>query len=214
MHGYRSHEVHENRSATNTVLVAARSSELREQCTETLRRHGIKALGQETHMIVEIRQSICVVVIADKSPQYALDCVRACRKARISDPILIVTSERLKPHLAVHAFAAGSDDFVPLPFNEHELVARTAAMLARNARDSLPDLTRTEYAIFQCLSREEGRWLDSQEIIRLALGTSHAPDTALVRVHIHNIRRKLLTQGIEIRSRKGRGYMLLRNLQA
>src|SRR5688572_17979188 len=40
------------------------------------------------------------------------------------------------------------------------------------------------------------------------IGTHHAPRTALVRVHVHHIRRKLGDCGWCVRAEHGRGYML------
>jgi len=69
-------------------------------------------------------------------------------------------------------------------------------------------LTPTEFAIFQYLAERPGIWISSDRIITEVIGTHHAPRTALVRVHVHHIRRKLGDCGWCVRAEHGRGYML------
>lgn len=52
-------------------------------------------------------------------------------------------------------------------------------------------LTRTQFYILAYLVTHSERWITAAELIEQVLGTHHEPDTALIRVHIHNIRRRL-----------------------
>ena len=54
-----------------------------------------------------------------------------------------------------------------------------------------PEFTKTERRIVEYLQARAGAWVTAGEIIRDALGTHHRPDSPVVRVHIHFIRRKL-----------------------
>lgn len=69
-------------------------------------------------------------------------------------------------------------------------------------------LTRTQFSILAYLIQNEGRWVTAGELIRQVLGTHHQPDTSLVRVHVHAIRRRLGTRSAWLESdrRRARGY--------
>jgi DNA-binding response OmpR family regulator len=65
--------------------------------------------------------------------------------------------------------------------------ARRALML----NDHTVVLTRTQFCILAYLISRPHRWITAAELIQEVLGTHHEPDTALIRVHVHNIRRRL-----------------------
>lgn len=67
-------------------------------------------------------------------------------------------------------------------------------------------LSRTERALFMVLATEPDRWINARELVSGALGTHHRSGTSLVRVHVHNIRKKLGSLSCMIESRRGRGY--------
>jgi DNA-binding response OmpR family regulator len=52
-------------------------------------------------------------------------------------------------------------------------------------------LTRTEFKLLAHLVERPLGWVTASELIRDVLGTHHRPDTPLVRVHVHAVRRKL-----------------------
>jgi DNA-binding winged helix-turn-helix (wHTH) protein len=69
-------------------------------------------------------------------------------------------------------------------------------------------LTRTQFSILAYLIQNDGRWVTTGELIREVLGTHHQPDTSLVRVHVHAIRRRLgnCATWLESDRRRARGY--------
>lgn len=69
-------------------------------------------------------------------------------------------------------------------------------------------LTRTQFSIFSYFYENAGRWVTPNELIRHVLGTHHQPDTSLVRVHVHAIRRRLGQGAVWLESdpRRVRGY--------
>lgn len=69
-------------------------------------------------------------------------------------------------------------------------------------------LTRTQFSIFTYFFENAGRWVTPNELIRHVLGTHHQPDTSLVRVHVHAIRRRLGQGAVWLESdpRRVRGY--------
>jgi DNA-binding response OmpR family regulator len=74
--------------------------------------------------------------------------------------------------------------------------------------DVLIELTRTQFLIFSYFLQNAGRWITTHELIEHVLGTHHQPDTSLVRVHVHAIRRRLGRRAswLESDPRRVRGY--------
>jgi len=69
-------------------------------------------------------------------------------------------------------------------------------------------LTKTQFRLLQHLNAKSGHWVTAPELVKEALGTHHENDSALVRVHIHAIRRALgpLAHLIETDPARARGY--------
>lgn len=82
------------------------------------------------------------------------------------------------------------------------------AELALRVEGSVVTLTRTQFSILSYLIHNAGRWITTGELIRQVLGTHHQPDTSLVRVHVHAIRRRLGARAVWLESdrRRARGY--------
>lgn len=174
-------------------------------------------------------QGLLVLVQGPKRDS-AAERVKGLRQSGKRCPVLILCADN-GPEAAAELLEAGADDYVTLPFNGRELAARARALIRRSSDQWLipgartevridPDkrmvqvgpksvkLTPTEFAIFQYLAERPGIWISSDRIISEVIGTHHAPRTALVRVHVHHIRRKLGECGWCLRAEHGRGYML------
>jgi DNA-binding response OmpR family regulator len=69
-------------------------------------------------------------------------------------------------------------------------------------------LTRTEFKLLAHLVERPFGWVTAAELIRDVLGTHHRPDTPLVRVHVHAVRRKLAQHApwLESDPHRLRGY--------
>jgi DNA-binding response OmpR family regulator len=69
-------------------------------------------------------------------------------------------------------------------------------------------LTRTEFRLLAHLVERPFGWVTAAELIRDVLGTHHRPDTPLVRVHVHAVRRKLAQHAAWLESdpHRLRGY--------
>jgi DNA-binding response OmpR family regulator len=69
-------------------------------------------------------------------------------------------------------------------------------------------LTRTEFRLLAHLVERPFGWVTAAELIRDVLGTHHRPDTPLVRVHVHAVRRKLAQHATWLESdpHRLRGY--------
>ncbi|MBC8098164.1 MAG: response regulator transcription factor [Armatimonadetes bacterium] len=164
-----------------------------------------------------------------------MDGVALCRALRamptVADvPILFLTAGN-NSYTVADALEAGGDDYVRKPFAIRELAARVRAHLRRVKRvEDMPRLhvvrktyqayvngreinfTRIEFDLLQFLVRMPGHWYTTQELLeKVWLYPVGVGDTALVRNHVRNVRRKLEDNPDKpaiIQSRHGRGYSI------
>jgi two-component system KDP operon response regulator KdpE len=162
------------------------------------------------------------------------DGIEVCRQLREWTTIpIIVLSAVGEEEQKVRALEAGADDYVTKPFGSRELVARlhatlrratpapdepvlradgleidVAAHLVRRDGDEVR-LTPIEYKLLSVLIRNRGRLLTHRMLLTEVWGSAYAEDTATLRTHIANLRRKIESPGDEqrhIRTDAGVGY--------
>jgi two-component system KDP operon response regulator KdpE len=145
-----------------------------------------------------------------------------------SDMPIIVLSAVSDEEEKVRALEAGADDYVTKPFGPRELVARLQAALRRAgtgpeeptiSADGLEldlaarvvrvdgdevHLTPIEFDLLRTLARHRGRLLTHRALLVEVWGPEYANDTAVLRTHIANLRRKVGSQ--HIRTDPGVGY--------
>ena len=162
------------------------------------------------------------------------DGIEVCRQLREWSAIpIIVLSAIGEEDQKVRALEAGADDYVTKPFGSRELVARLQAALRRAApepgepvlradgleidvaahrvhRDGVEvHLTPIEFELLSVLARNRGRLMTHRALLSEVWGSGYADDTATLRTHIANLRRKIETPGGErryIRTDAGVGY--------
>jgi DNA-binding response OmpR family regulator len=160
-----------------------------------------------------------------------------CRKLRNNPltaeaPIIFLTGQH-DAHSAAEALEAGGDDYVRKPFAVRELTARIRAHLRRVKTQTsssfsslriLPNtyqvyvdtrevmLTRIEFDLLTYLCNSPKKWHGTQDLLTNVWSYPEGVgDTALVRNHIRNLRRKLEADPDHpaiIQSRHGRGYSI------
>jgi two-component system KDP operon response regulator KdpE len=151
-----------------------------------------------------------------------------------SDMPIIVLSAVGDEEEKVRALEAGADDYVTKPFGPRELVARLEAALRRAGRpadepairaDGLEvdlaarvvrvqgeevHLTPIEFDLLRMLARNRGRLLTHRALLTEVWGAEYATDTAVLRTHIANLRRKIgAAGGSYIRTDPGVGYRFI-----
>jgi two-component system KDP operon response regulator KdpE len=165
------------------------------------------------------------------------DGVEVCRRLREwSDMPLLVLSAIGDEENKVRALEAGADDYVTKPFGPRELIARLHAALRRATgsndsaaltieglevdlaarlvrRDSQEiHLTPIEFDLLRVLTRNRGRLLTHRSLLTEVWGPAYAEETATLRKHIANLRRKIEpaddTQARLIHTDPGVGYRL------
>ena len=152
------------------------------------------------------------------------DGIEVCRQLRGWSAIpIIVLSAVGEEEQKVRALEAGADDYVTKPFGSRELVARLQAALRRAA--PTPDepvlradgleidvaahrvhrdgdevhLTPIEFELLSVLARNRGRLLTHRSLLVEVWGPAYSDDTATLRTHIANLRRKIEPPGAERR---------------
>jgi two-component system KDP operon response regulator KdpE len=142
-------------------------------------------------------------------------------------PILVLSAVQDEDE-KVRALEAGADDYVVKPFGPKELVARLHAALRRveappaepaiEAGDLVVDLaarrvtvrgeevhlTPIEFDLLKTMARHRGRLLTHRMLLTEVWGPAYAGDTATLRTHIANLRRKIGDD--HIRTDAGVGY--------
>jgi two-component system KDP operon response regulator KdpE len=151
-----------------------------------------------------------------------------------SEMPIIVLSAVGEEEAKVRALAAGADDYVTKPFGPPELIARLQAALRRApggeeeptvaigelsidlAAHSVSrggeeiHLTPTEFQVLRALVRNRGRLMTHRALLTEVWGPAWGNDTATLRTHVANLRRKIEAgEGGElIRTDPGVGYRI------
>jgi two-component system KDP operon response regulator KdpE len=155
--------------------------------------------------------------------------IDVCRELRSWSrmPILVLSAVGEEDQ-KVAALEAGADDYVTKPFGPRELVARLHAVMRRAgdngdepviASDGLEldlaartvrvdgaevHLTPIEYDLLRTLARNRGRLLTHRALLTEVWGPGYADDTAVLRTHVANLRRKIGAR--HVRTDPGVGY--------
>lgn len=151
------------------------------------------------------------------------DLCRHLRDQGDNTPIIMLTA-RSEDHDRIHGLELGADDYLPKPFNSHELLARIRAVLrrfsfqrpsaapspaaaiefddfkldlARNQlvqRGQALSLTATELLLFKLLHEHRGNVISRNLICQKLHRRDHLPDDRSVDMLISNIRKLLGTR--------------------
>ncbi|MGH8446095.1 MAG: response regulator [Solimonas sp.] len=161
-----------------------------------------------------------------------LDVLRRMRADKVRTPVLILTA-RGNLQDKIEGLDAGADDYLAKPFELDELNARIRALTRRGRGGDLAavtqigalhidrtrgeatlagrllDLRPREWAVLDALSVKPGE-LVSRDRLSAELFSYDAPVAPnALDVHVGRLRRKLQPDGPEIRTVRGRGYMLV-----
>jgi DNA-binding response OmpR family regulator len=167
-----------------------------------------------------------------------LDGFEVCRRIRSANNeigILMLTA-RDEDIDKILGLELGADDYLTKPFNPHELVARSKAVLRRGSRAAtagpqvleLGDLTielqrrevktgsgpvelrPQEFDLLVVLAEQPGRVFTREQLLQAAWGFDFYGQTRTVDVHVGQLRRKLGAAGKRIATVTGVGYKLIR----
>jgi DNA-binding response OmpR family regulator len=143
-------------------------------------------------------------------------------------PVVIMTARsRLEDKLA--GLDGGADDFLVKPFAPAELISRLRAVVRRSAQQASEtwflgalelepatqavrlngqpiDLTPREFAVLRELARTPGTVVSKEKLSKRLSPFGEPLDTAVIEVHVFNLRKKLGTDLIH--TVRGVGYLL------
>ena len=196
------------------VLLAEDDETISEPLARALRREGyvvdVAADGRAALTLAE--QETPDLVVLDLGLPY-LDGLEVCRRIRqegLTAPVLILTARGDEVDTVV-GLDAGADDYVTKPFRLAELLARVRALLRRGTdghevgdRPVMIDikarrafflgqelgLTAKEFDLLRVLTREEGRVVSREALMR-EVWDSWFGSTKTLDMHISVLRRKL-----------------------
>lgn len=159
-----------------------------------------------------------------------LTLLKELRRRGDTRPVILLTA-RAQTEDRVIGLDAGADDYLIKPFEMAELEARVRALLRRRdvpqtlrrsfgtlsfdtgARQLFAgsheiDLPRREMAVFECLLEAEGRLVSKTALLDHVYGIGADVEEQVVEVYISRLRSRLTGHGIEIKTRRGLGYIM------
>jgi two-component system KDP operon response regulator KdpE len=202
---------------TTRVLVVDDETQIRRTVGINLRARGfdvdLAETGEDALDLVARRRPDVVIVDLGLPGIGGIEVIEGIRGwSRVP---IIVLSVRDSEADKVAALDAGADDYVTKPFGMDELLARLRASLRRflpsdeepaiETRDFTIDLaakrvtrngrdmrlTPTEWQLLEVLVRNRGKLVSQHQLLQEVWGPEYHDETAYLRVHMANVRRKL-----------------------
>jgi two-component system cell cycle response regulator CtrA len=162
-----------------------------------------------------------------------LEVLRALRRARIDTPVIMI-SVVADAQSKIKALNAGADDYVTLPCNDGELIARLRAVVRRSkgisdsrvsfgpmtidliaktveAQGQRVPLSGKEYLILELLSLRRGKPVSKETMINHIYTDGEGPNSPTIGLFMHRLRKKLAAAsggGRFIETVQQHGYLL------
>lgn len=215
-----------------TILIADDEERWRRIVGDFLRNEGYRVLeaadGQQAMELMRSEQKIDLVILDIMMP--VLDGLETCQRIRrfSSVPVMIVTARDAEAD-EVHGFHCGADEFIAKPLRFPVFMARVKALLKRTstvtvtaagrieintashtvqADGRVVNLTPREYELLLYLMQHRGSARSRQQILQDVWKNVHFGEARMVDTHIKNLRMKLGSCGIQLKTVRGSGYML------
>ena len=157
------------------------------------------------------------------------DAAELCERLRATGYLgpLVVVGARIETSESVAALEKGADDFIAMPFDAPELLARIRAVQRRTSahsplrsgvialdraeriaylRDRPLRLTAREYALLACLVEADGQMVTRAELLRRVWRRDSDPGSNLVEAHLSRLRDKLGDDAPVIETVRRGGY--------
>jgi DNA-binding response OmpR family regulator len=225
------------------ILIVDDDAQILDMVEIVLKREGytvLRAFSGQAALETAERASPDLFVIDAMMPE--MDGITLCRRLRAlphtaNTPIIFLTGNNA-PNSVVDALNSGGDDFIRKPFVPRELAARVRAHIRRAtfyAESDVPSirilptqyrvfvsdrevaLTRVEFDLLKHLCSAPYKLHSTEDLLASVWQyPDGVGDAALVRNHVHNLRRKIEIdpeRPLVIQSRHGRGYVVKAQVQ-
>jgi two-component system, OmpR family, response regulator len=189
--------------------------------------------GGEADAILSVRKFDAVVLDLGLPGLSGMEVLKRLRKRGATLPVLILTARDAMVD-KVAGLNAGADDYLLKPFDFQELEARLNALLRRtqaersgwleagrlrldrSAKQAFLDLeplslSAREVGVLELLMSRLGRVVSKEQLAEHLSQDEEIGENA-VEVYVHRLRKKLEAVGIEIRTLRGLGYLLEKNI--
>jgi two-component system, OmpR family, KDP operon response regulator KdpE len=207
----------EGRGVSGRVLVCDDEPQILRALRVVLRDAGFEAMpaatAQEALDLAAVHPPDAAIIDLVLPDGDGVAVTRALREWTTA-PIIVLSAVGEEAE-KVRALEAGADDYVTKPFGPRELVARLQAALRRAGSDpgepvlradgleldlaahlvrldgAEIHLTPIEFGLLTALMTNRGRLLTHRALLVEVWGPAYADDTATLRTHIANLRRKI-----------------------
>ena len=203
----------------NTILIAEDEEDVSYLLSEYLQDEGYRFLfardGVEALRIFE-KDRPDLILLDVMMPR--MDGWEVCRLIRQSSDVpIVMTTCRIGELDKVRGLELGADDYITKPISHREFVARVHAALRRGNHPIDPkpvvqvddrlvvdrargevvvdgeavDLSPIEFKLLSYFLDHPGRILTHQSLLTQVWGWEYADETGYLKVHIHNLRKKI-----------------------
>lgn len=186
--------------------------------------------GLEASEFLKDGSADIIVLDINLPGQSGLAVLRDMRARQDSRPVLLLTAQS-ETEDKIKGLDAGADDYLSKPFEMEEFGARIRALARRltptpRATDAIGtvefdraarmitgpsgplDIPRREVALFERLLLAQGRIVSKQLLLDSLYGTGSDVDEPVVEVYVSRLRKRLQPYGVEIKVKRGLGYLM------
>jgi len=194
--------------------------------------HAVDVLidGNDAEAFLKTESADLIILDINLPGVDGLTILKGLRKRGDTRPVILLTA-RAETQDRVIGLDAGADDYMIKPFEMAELEARVRALLRRRdvpqqqirelgtlsydptSRQLFDgtteiDLPRREMSVLECLIDAEGRLVSKTALLDHAYGVGADVDEKVVEVYVSRLRSRLSSYGLQIKTRRGLGYVL------
>lgn len=194
--------------------------------------HAVDIIGNGTEADAFLKDDGADLIVLDINlpGMDGIEILKRLRGRGDHRPVLLLTAKSATQE-RITGLDSGADDYLVKPFEMEELTARLRALSRRrdlpmvetsqfgqlvydpearqlSGPDGLMELPRRELAAFETMFEAGGRTVSKAQLLDRIYGTGTDVEEKVVEVYMSRLRKRLAPFGVEIRVRRGLGYMM------